>query len=41
MAVQHEDYPINGLQFHPESILTPCGSAILENFIKICRRYGE
>lgn len=34
MAVQHKDYPIYGLQFHPESILTPEGGRILENFIK-------
>lgn len=35
MAVQHEKYPIYGLQFHPESILTPDGRKILENFLKI------
>lgn len=34
MAVQHAQYPIYGLQFHPESILTPDGRKILENFIK-------
>ena len=34
MAVQHKDYPIYGLQFHPESIMTPDGKQILENFIK-------
>lgn len=34
MAVQHRQYPIYGLQFHPESILTPDGRKILENFIK-------
>lgn len=33
MAVQHRDYPIYGLQFHPESILTPAGPQILKNFI--------
>lgn len=33
MAVQHRDYPIFGVQFHPESIMTPDGTAILENFI--------
>lgn len=33
MAVQHRDYPIYGLQFHPESIMTPDGKKILENFI--------
>jgi anthranilate synthase component 2 len=33
MAVQHREYPIFGLQFHPESILTPMGKTILKNFI--------
>jgi anthranilate synthase component 2 len=33
MAVQHRDYPIFGLQFHPESILTPDGPQILKNFL--------
>lgn len=32
MAVQHRDYPVYGLQFHPESILTPAGPQILKNF---------
>jgi anthranilate synthase component 2 len=38
MAVKHKDYNIYGLQFHPESILTPDGSAILENFIEKVER---
>lgn len=33
MAVMHRSYPIYGVQFHPESILTPDGAYILENFI--------
>ena len=33
MAVKHTDYPVYGLQFHPESILTPEGETILKNFI--------
>lgn len=33
MAVEHRDYPIYGVQFHPESILTPEGRTILKNFI--------
>lgn len=33
MAVQHAEYPLYGLQFHPESILTPEGARILKNFL--------
>ena len=32
MAVKHKDYDIYGLQFHPESILTPDGLTIIKNF---------
>lgn len=35
MAVEHKDFPIYGVQFHPESIMTPFGKQILENFINI------
>ncbi len=35
MAVQHRDYPVFGLQFHPESIMTPHGNIMLENFINL------
>lgn len=34
MAVQHEEYPIYGVQFHPESIMTPDGGRILRNFLE-------
>ena len=34
MAVQHRSYPVCGLQFHPESILTPDGRQILKNFLE-------
>ena len=37
MAVQHRDYPTYGVQFHPESILTPEGKTMLKNFLNICR----
>lgn len=33
MAVQHRDYKIFGVQFHPESIMTPDGKIMLSNFI--------
>lgn len=33
MAVMHKEYPIYGVQFHPESIMTPHGELILENFL--------
>ena len=33
MAVQHRDHPTYGVQFHPESILTPDGRQMLKNFL--------
>ena len=35
MAVCHKKYPVYGLQFHPESILTPQGMTLVNNFLKI------
>ncbi len=35
MAVQHASYPIFGVQFHPESIMTPDGRTMLRNFITL------
>lgn len=34
MAVQHKEYPIYGVQFHPESIMTPDGRTMLRNFLE-------
>jgi anthranilate synthase component 2 len=34
MGVRHVAYPVEGLQFHPESILTECGKEILANFLR-------
>ena len=33
MALRHRTLPVHGIQFHPESILTPCGRTIIHNFI--------
>lgn len=35
MGVQHDTYPVYGVQFHPESILTPEGRRMLKNFLEI------
>lgn len=39
MAVKHRDYPCYGVQFHPESILTPQGDLLVRNFLEIGGRY--
>jgi anthranilate/para-aminobenzoate synthase component II len=33
MGVRHKKYPIEGVQFHPESILTQSGKTLLKNFL--------
>ena len=38
MAVQHVEFPTFGVQFHPESILTPDGRAMIENFLAIASK---
>lgn len=37
MAIEHVSLPVWGLQFHPESILTPQGHDILKNFLKLAK----
>ena len=34
MAVRHKRFPIDGLQFHPESVLTPAGPELAKNFLE-------
>ena len=34
-AVKHRDHPVWGVQFHPESIMTPDGKALLRNFLEL------
>ena len=33
MAVRHREFPLYGVQFHPESIMTPDGNTMLQNFL--------
>jgi len=35
MALRHRELPIEGVQFHPESVLTTHGKKIIENFLKM------
>ena len=37
MAVEHTKYPIFGVQFHPESVMTPDGKQMIENFMEVVR----
>jgi anthranilate synthase component II len=39
-AVQHREHPVWGVQFHPESVLTEHGSALLQNFLRMARARG-
>jgi anthranilate synthase component 2 len=37
MGVRHKTLPVEGVQFHPESILSEHGHALLENFLKMAQ----
>lgn len=41
MGVKHRDFHLYGLQFHPESILTPQGARIMENFLNLGGSYDD
>jgi len=41
MGVRHRSLPIEGVQFHPESILTLDGKPMLANFLRLCEREGR
>jgi anthranilate synthase/aminodeoxychorismate synthase-like glutamine amidotransferase len=38
MGIRHKDYPLEGIQFHPESILTPNGKRVLKNFLTLVNK---
>ncbi len=40
MAVEHVSAPTFGVQFHPESVMTPDGAAIIANFLEAAKRFG-
>ncbi len=40
MGMQHRDYPTHGVQFHPESIASENGHALLQNFLNIARDFN-
>ena len=41
MGIKHKEYPIYGVQFHPEAEMTEEGHKILNNFIKITKEFSR
>ncbi|TWU65391.1 Aminodeoxychorismate/anthranilate synthase component 2 [Crateriforma conspicua] len=41
MGISHRTHPIHGLQFHPESVLTPEGDRTLKNFLNLADRFHQ
>jgi anthranilate synthase/aminodeoxychorismate synthase-like glutamine amidotransferase len=40
MGIRHREHPVEGIQFHPESVLTPNGKRILKHFLEMIRARG-
>jgi len=41
MGLRHREFPVEGVQFHPESILTRVGKQLLQNFLRRCQAEGD
>jgi anthranilate synthase component 2 len=41
MGLEHKEYPLHGVQFHPESIESECGHDMMRNFINIAREFNR
>lgn len=41
MAISHKEFPVFGVQFHPEAVLSQYGPEVIKNFVKICEKRGD
>ena len=41
MAMHHRQYPVYGVQFHPEAVLTEYGHPLIQNFMHICKKWRD